>query len=495
MTYAQMLEKLYLRTAVLVIAVGLLTTHTVLAAPVVSGLPDFTQLVEANRAAVVNIGTTSKRQPPTEPHESPHGSPAPEGTPGDDSALQDFFRRFFGEEPPGGYGRSEPHASLGSGFIISDDGYVISNFHVVKDADEIIVRLSDRREYVAKVVGTDPRSDIAVLKVEAEKPLPTLKLGKSSTLRVGEWVLAIGSPFGFDHSVTAGIVSAKGRSLPNENYVPFIQTDVAINPGNSGGPLFNLNGEVVGVNSQIYSRTGGFMGLSFAIPIDVVMNVYTQLRENGAVTRGWLGVLIQDVTRELADSFKMKKPHGALVSKVLPDSPAAAAGFKPGDVIVKFNGREIDTSAELPPIVGTAPIGKKSPVEVIREGATKQLEVVIGKLPNDDELKLATPGQPKTEAQNKRLNATVRDLTTKEREQLKLGGAGGVLVEGVEPGPALDAGVQRGDIILQINSKTVGSVAELNILVEGLKPSANIPVLIQRQGSPLFMAMKMPAGG
>ncbi|MFT4562503.1 MAG: serine protease Do [Gammaproteobacteria bacterium] len=496
MTNVHMLKNLSFRIAVLGLFAGILATHTAFAAPMVSGLPDFTQLVEANRAAVVNIGTTSKRPPPPAARrESPHGSPAPEGSPGDEGALQDFFRRFFGEEPPGGYGRSEPHASLGSGFIISDDGYVISNFHVVKDAHEIIVRLSDRREFVATVVGTDPRSDIAVLKVEAEKPLPTLKLGKSSSLRVGEWVLAIGSPFGFDHSVTAGIVSAKGRSLPNENYVPFIQTDVAINPGNSGGPLFNLNGEVIGVNSQIYSRTGGFMGLSFAIPIDVVMNVYTQLRENGAVTRGWLGVLIQDVTRELADSFKMKKPHGALVSKVLPDSPAAAAGFKPGDVIVKFNGQEIDTSSELPPIVGTAPIGEKSPVEVVREGAKKQLEVVIGILPNDDQLKVARGGQPTNKNQNKRLSATVRDLTKTEREQLKLVGAGGVLVEGVEPGPALDAGVQRGDIILQVNSKTVASVAGLNTLIDALKPDTNVPVLIQRQGSPLFMAMKIPAGG
>ncbi|MDA0822979.1 MAG: DegQ family serine endoprotease [Proteobacteria bacterium] len=495
MTYVQMLEKLRFRTAVLVMSVGLLATNFSLAEPVVSGLPDFTKLVEANRAAVVNIGTTSKRPAPSERRESPHGQPTPEGGPGDDSALQDFFRRFFGEEPPSGYSPSEPHASLGSGFIISDDGYVISNFHVVKDAQEIVVRLSDRREYIATVVGTDPRSDIAVLKVEAEKPLPVLQLGKSSTLRVGEWVLAIGSPFGFDHSVTAGIVSAKGRSLPNENYVPFIQTDVAINPGNSGGPLFNLNGEVVGVNSQIYSRTGGFMGLSFAIPIDVVMNVYTQLRENGAVTRGWLGVLIQDVTRELADSFKMKKPHGALVSKVLADSPAAEAGFKVGDVIVKFNGHEIDTSAELPPIVGTAPIGKKSPVEVVREGATKQLEVVLGILPSDDQLNLANPGQPKSKNQIERINALVRDLTTTEREQLKLSGAAGVLVEGVEPGPALDAGIQRGDIILQLNSKSVESVAGLKSLIDALKPNTNVPVLIQRQGGPLFMAMKIPAGG
>jgi serine protease Do len=476
--------------AILTSLIGLaLTTPLVVAAPLV-GLPDFTKLVEDNRAAVVNIGTTGKRQ--VRRREAPPSVPAPEGAPGDDSALQDFFRRFFDEEPPGGNGRSRPHSSLGSGFIISPDGYVISNYHVVREAEEIIVRLSDRREYVAKIVGTDPRSDIAVLKVEAEKPLPSLKLGKSSDLDVGEWVLAIGSPFGFDHSVTAGIVSAKGRSLPNENYVPFIQTDVAINPGNSGGPLFNLNGEVVGVNSQIYSRTGGFMGLSFAIPIDVVMNVYTQLRETGAVTRGWLGVLIQDVTRELAESFKMDKPHGALVSKVLPDSPAAKAGFKAGDVIVSFNNQEIDTSAGLPPLVGTAPIGKKSPVDVIREGTKKRLNVVIGKLPSEDQLSMGGANPHKNKA-NKRLNATVRNLTRVEREQLKITGPGGVIVEKVEPGPAFDAGLRPGDVILQLNSQAIASATDLSKIVEKLKPDTSVPVLIQRQGGPLFMAMKIPS--
>jgi serine protease Do len=467
----------------------LLTAPAIASAARVTGLPDFTPLVEANRAAVVNIGTTGKRRAP---RIMPRQLPGPEGTPDDDDALQDFFRRFFGEEPPGGEGPSQPHSSLGSGFIISDEGYVISNYHVVKDAEEIIVRLSDRREFVATIVGTDPRSDLAVLKVESDQPLPSLKLGKSSELAVGEWVLAIGSPFGFDHSVTAGIVSAKGRSLPNENYVPFIQTDVAINPGNSGGPLFNLDGEVVGVNSQIYSRTGGFMGLSFAIPIDVVMNVYTQLREKGTVTRGWLGVLIQDVTRELAESFKMSKPHGALVSKVLPDSPAAKAGFKAGDVIVKFNNRKIDTSAELPPLVGTAAVGGSTPVEVIREGSRKKLSVQIGELPSDDELNIAqSPG--KSKKSNRRLNASVRDLTESEREATEL--SGGVMIDDVEPGPAYDAGLRPGDIILQINSQPVESTAALSKIVKDLKAGTSVPVLIQRQGGPLFMAMKIPADG
>ncbi|MGR8949317.1 MAG: trypsin-like peptidase domain-containing protein, partial [Gammaproteobacteria bacterium] len=313
--------------AVLLLMLGCLGVTQTVAAQGIQGLPDFTPLVKSNRAAVVNIGTTSKRE--SAGLEGPQGAPIP-GVP-DDNALQDFFRKFFGDEGRGGRQAPETLSSLGSGFIISEDGYVISNYHVVREADEVIVRMSDRKEYVAEIIGTDPRSDIAVLKIEADGPLPSLKLGKSKELEVGEWVLAIGSPFGFDHSVTAGIVSAKGRSLPNENYVPFIQTDVAINPGNSGGPLFNLEGEVVGVNSQIYSRTGGFMGLSFAIPIDVVMNVYKQLRDKGSVSRGWLGVLIQDVDRALAESFKMEKPHGALVSKVLEDSPAAKSGIEVGD--------------------------------------------------------------------------------------------------------------------------------------------------------------------
>ena len=454
----------------------------------IEGLPDFTALVKANRAAVVNIGTTSK---PEKTLEGPRGAPGIPGVP-DDNALQDFFRKFFGDEGPGG-GRRAPEtlSSLGSGFIISDDGYVISNYHVIREADEVIVRMSDRKEYVAKIIGTDPRSDIAVLKIEADGPLPSLKLGKSADLEVGEWVLAIGSPFGFDHSVTAGIVSAKGRSLPNENYVPFIQTDVAINPGNSGGPLFNLNGEVVGVNSQIYSRTGGFMGLSFAIPIDVVMNVYQQLRDKGSVSRGWLGVLIQDVDRALAESFKMEKPHGALVSKVLEDSPAAKAGIEVGDVIVEFNNTNVGTSSELPPLVGAAIVGEKTPLVVMREGKRKTLKVVIGELPTDDELaSVSGPLDPKVSS-NTKLGITIRDISPSEREELGLP-EHGVLVDDVKAGAAADAGLISGDVILQINSKKVATAKELADAVAKLSPGARVPVLVQRQGSPLFMAIKIP---
>ncbi|MFZ4701614.1 MAG: Do family serine endopeptidase, partial [Candidatus Methylumidiphilus sp.] len=322
-------------------------------------LPDFTTLVEKNNTAVVNISTTQKVSAAERP-QLPEGLDIPEGTP-----LDEFFKHYFGEGGPGSQGGpggqgdgGQPNEvkSLGSGFIISSDGYVLTNQHVVKDADEIVVRLQDRRELVAKVVGSDKRSDIALLKIEATN-LPVLNIGSSENMKVGSWVLAIGSPFGFDHSVTAGIVSAKGRSLPSDNYVPFIQTDVAINPGNSGGPLFNMEGQVVGVNSQIYSRTGGSMGISFAIPIEVAMKVVEQLKTSGHVTRGWLGVQIQDVTRELAESFGMKKPQGALISKVLPKSPAEAAGLQIGDIITDYNKQEIVSSSTLPPMVGNTKIG------------------------------------------------------------------------------------------------------------------------------------------
>jgi serine protease Do len=324
-----------------------------------SHLPEFTDLVKETSPAVVNISTTQKVK--SGMPQLPEGFEMPELP--DDSPFGELFKHFFDQD------KSAPSykdsKSLGSGFIISADGYVLTNFHVVKDADEIVVRLSDRRELLGELVGADRRSDVALLKIDASN-LPVAKIGKSSDLEVGEWVLAIGSPFGFDHSATAGIVSAKGRSLPRENYVPFIQTDVAINPGNSGGPLFNQEGEVVGVNSQIYSRTGGYMGLSFAIPIEVAMDVVDQLKTSGRVSRGWLGVLIQDVTLDLAESFGMEQPRGALVAKVLPGSPAEDAGIKVGDVIVAFDGKDVDHSSGLPPIVGSTKVGVNIPVDVIR---------------------------------------------------------------------------------------------------------------------------------
>ncbi|MGD8742977.1 MAG: DegQ family serine endoprotease, partial [Granulosicoccaceae bacterium] len=403
----------------------------------------------------------------------------------EDSPLHDFFQHFFGE------GNGEPREydakSLGSGFIYSADGYVITNNHVVKGADEIIVRMSDRREFVAKIIGTDERSDIALLKIDSNEQLPVVELGKSSDLKVGEWVLAIGSPFGFDHSVTAGIVSAKGRSLPRENYVPFIQTDVAINPGNSGGPLFNLDGEVVGVNSQIYSRTGGFMGLSFAIPVEVAMSVADQLRTKGRVTRGWLGVLIQDVTRELAESFDMDKPMGALVSRVLDDSPASKAGFEVGDIIIRFNGEEILRSKDLPPLVGRTPVDKRVPVRVLRKGRVLTLHVMIGELPEQEELQLA--GEPKTSKEN-RIGTTVSDLTAAQRKAYDVA-ENGVMVTTISPGPAMKAGIRKGDVILRMNDIEVRDVKHFAELVEKLPDDRAVPVLIQRRSGPVFVAMKL----
>jgi serine protease Do len=450
-----------------------------------ASLPDFTPLVESNSTAVVNISTTAKRK--TMGHGDPgHGYNMPDIP--EDSPFYDFFKKFFGEIPEGGLDPFEQRASLGSGFILSKDGYVITNNHVVKDADEIVVSLQDRREFIAELVGTDVRSDIAVLKINGEN-LPNVKLGDSSKLKVGEWVLAIGSPFGFDHSVTAGIVSAIGRSLPNENYVPFIQTDVAINPGNSGGPLFNLDGEVVGVNSQIYSRTGGFMGLSFAVPINVVTNVYEQIRDKGHVSRGWLGVLIQDVTRELAESFGMKHPHGALIAKVLPGGPAEKSGLEVGDVIVKFDNKEISFSSDLPPMVGGSKIGTKTPVEIIRRGNNQTLNVIIAELPVDDDFQLASNGQGSTVKSNA-LNITVKDLTDEQKKELEIENHG-VLVDAVSEGPAQNAGVRKGDVILLINNIKIKDTQHFNEMVEKLPRDKSIPILLQRRGGPIFIALKL----
>ncbi len=358
-------------------AMLVLTGFLVWSAAWAADLPDFTKLVEQNAPAVVNISTIQ--------HPDAAASSRNE-------ELEEFFRRFF---PPDGDGNPAhppqvpyvPPRSLGSGFVIGSDGYILTNNHVVEDADEIVVRFNDRREMNATLVGADPRSDLAVLKVNATN-LPTVKVGRSGRLKVGEWVLAIGSPFGFDYSVTAGIVSAKGRSLPderNENYVPYIQTDVAINPGNSGGPLFNLAGEVVGINSQIYSNSGGFMGVSFAIPIDMAMDVVKQLRQTGHVSRGWLGVLIQEVNRDLAESFGLSRPQGALVTQVMAGSPADTAGLKAGDIITRFNGTEIEFSSDLPHVVGRTPAGSTAKLRVVRGGQEQTVNVIIGELADRDE--------------------------------------------------------------------------------------------------------------
>ena len=452
-------------------------------------LPDFTKLVETYGPAVVNISTTSKKN--DEESASKDKQQDNRSIPGipEDSPFYEFFRRFFDNED-NDFFEERPATSLGSGFIISADGYVVTNNHVIDEAQEVIVRLSDRREFAAKLIGSDKRSDLALLKVEATD-LPTVKLGSSNDLKVGEWVLAIGSPFGFDYSVTAGIVSAKGRSLPSDTYVPFIQTDVAINPGNSGGPLFNLAGEVIGVNSQIYSRTGGFMGLSFAIPVNVLKDVVEQLKAKGKVTRGWLGVLIQDVTGELAESFGMEKQLGALVAKVLPDSPAAGAKFQVGDIITKFNNEPIERSADLPPLVGSTPVGSKVTTTVTRQGKTVNLEVTIAELPPEDDIKLAVSSKGDKMITSDRLGLSVTDVSAKQSETEDLP-ENGVLVTEVDAGAARDAGIRKGDVIVMINNINIKNVSHFKEILGDLEEKT-IPVLIHRQGSPLFLAIKVPA--
>ena len=445
-------------------------------------LPNFVDLVKETSSAVVNISTTQKVQSGVP--ELPEGFEMPEFPEG--SPFGELFKYFFEQEEGGDPGYHDAK-SLGSGFIISKDGYVMTNYHVVKGGDEIIVRLSDRRELKAEVIGVDPRSDVALLKIDATG-LPVAKIGESGDLQVGEWVLAIGSPFGFDHSATAGIVSAKGRSLPRENYVPFIQTDVAINPGNSGGPLFNQAGEVVGVNSQIYSRTGGYMGLSFAIPIEVAMDVADQLKTSGKVSRGWLGVLIQDVTLDLAESFGMKHPRGALVAKVLPDSPALAAGIDVGDVIVDFNSQDVMNSSSLPPIVGSSTVGVKLPVVVIRNGREKTLYVKLGELP-DDEVVAHTNTRSEKKTTN-RLGFSAVDLSDKQREELEIDG--GVQVGHMVTGAASQAGVRKGDIILAIDNRAVTDLKQFEKTVDDLKAGKSVALLVQRDGSPTFLAIKVP---
>mgnify|MGYP002755831597 FL=1 len=377
---------------------------------------------------------------------------------------------------------------MGSGFIISPDGYIMTNNHVVADADEIIVRLSDRSELEAKLIGADPRSDVALLKVEG-KNLPVVRLGKADDLKVGEWVLAIGSPFGFDHSVTAGIVSAKGRNLPSDSYVPFIQTDVAINPGNSGGPLFNLQGEVVGINSQIFTRSGGFMGLSFAIPMEVAMQVADQLKADGKVTRGWLGVVIQEVNKDLAESFGLDKPAGALVAQVLEGGPADKGGLQVGDVILSLNGKPIIMSADLPHLVGGLKPGEKAELNVVRDGSRRKLDVTIGTLPEEgQELAASGPAQGGERSSN-RLGVTVVELTAEQKKGLDL--KGGVVVKEVLGGPAAMIGLRPGDVITHLNNQAIDSTRTFTQVAQDLPKNRSVSMRVLRQGRASFITFKL----
>jgi len=444
---------------------------------VAKDLPDFTELVEKQGAAVVNVSTTQINRTPQMFQGAPN---LPENDP-----FYEFFRRFAPQMP-----REQESQSLGSGFIISADGYILTNAHVVDRAEKITVRLNDKREYKAKVIGADKRTDVALLKIDASG-LPKVTLGEPGLLKVGEWVLAIGSPFGFDSSVTAGIVSAKGRSLPQENFVPFIQTDVAINPGNSGGPLFNMKGEVVGINSQIYSRSGGYMGLSFSIPIDVAMDVVNQLRTTGKVTRGRIGVSIQEVTRELADSFGLPKVAGALISAVEKGGPADKAGVRPSDVILKFDGKTVNSSSDLPRIVAATKPGNKVSVQLWRKGNAMDVSLVVAEI-REDGGELAQHGsrsnaEGASESET-RLGLAVSELN--EQQKAELGVGGGLIVEDMK-GPAARSQLQRGDVILAIGNIEIHNFEQFNEVLKKVPKGRNIALLVRRSEGTVYVPIKL----
>ena len=436
-------------------------------------LPDFTELVEKQGPAVVNISTTQIIR-------NAHGLPnLPEGDP-----FYEFFRRFAPQIP-----REQESQSLGLGFIISADGYIMTNAHVVDSAEKITVRLTDKREFRAKVIGADRRTDVALLKIEATG-LPKITVGDPNKLKVGEWVVAIGSPFGFDSSVTAGIVSAKGRSLPQDNFVPFIQTDVAINPGNSGGPLFNMNGEVVGINSQIYTRSGGSMGLSFAIPIDVATQVTEQLRTSGKVTRGRIGVTIQELTRELAESFGLSKPVGALISSVEKNGPADKAGIEASDVILKFDGKPVNSSSDLPRMVAATKPGSKVAVDLWRKGGSRQVTVEIAEMPEDGKLARAAKKLADDVAEMiSRLGIAVSELSKEQLHELQI--SGGLLVEEVKGSAARAAGLQHGDVLLAIGNIPIRSLDQFNEILKQVPRGKNVALLVRRDDAASYVAIRL----
>jgi serine protease Do len=435
-------------------------------------LPDFTSLVEDVSPAVVKINTVSKGR-------KQQAQQLPQGQ------IPEIFRDFF-EQRQRQQQKPRPARSMGSGFVISNDGYILTNHHVVENADEIEVLFADRQEYTATVVGSDRRSDLALLKIKARN-LPTLKFAAQDSLKVGAWVLAIGSPFGLDYSVTAGIVSAIGRSIPTqkgENYVPFIQTDVAINPGNSGGPLFNLEGQVVGINSQIYSRSGGSIGLSFAIPASVAVGVIEQLKDHGKVQRGWLGVAIQDVNKRLAESLQLGTPQGALINTVEPDSPADKGGIKPGDVIVRFDGQIIVDSGDLPHVVGMMAPGENAQVEIYREGKRKKLTMKVGSLDTDRESIAANSDG------TDRLGLIVEEMDDEERRALRL--RGGVRVTQVSPeSAAAESMLQAGDIVVQLGYSRIDDIDEYNQVIAELPKNTPVAIRFYRQGRAIFRTFEI----
>jgi len=447
--------------------------------PVLRALPDFSQLVDRYGPAVVNVEVVEKPQP------------SAGGVPGlsPNDPFYDFFRRFGVPGPEQGPRANLPPArGAGSGFIINSDGYILTNTHVVANAEEVTVRLTDRREFPAKVIGADERTDVAVIKISATN-LPIVKLGDPSRIKPGQWVLAIGSPFGFENSATAGIISATSRSVPGENYVPFIQTDVAVNPGNSGGPLFNMAGEVIGINSQIFSRTGGFMGVSFAIPIDVARNIGEQLIKTGHVVRGRIGVTIQDVNAQLAESFGLERPHGALVSSVEKDGPAAHAGITAGDVILGVGGHPIERYGELSGAIAGMRPGSDASLQVWRNGKEQNINVRVEELKEEQTQLAARQGKPAGHGADRAsaLGLTVRPLAPQEKEQANTQGS--LVVEEVS-GPAQAAAVEPGDIILGVNGKRVHSVRELQDAARSAGKS--VALLIQREDAQIFVPLRLP---
>ena len=451
---------------------------------IANNLPDFTELAEKHGAEVVNISVTQVMQAGNNVMPFPGME--------NDENLQEFFKRFGIPGMPGipgqpGQGGQEYKSqSLGSGFIISADGYILTNAHVVSEADEVLVKLSDKREFKAKIIGTDKRTDVALIKIEATN-LPKAVIGDPAALKVGEWVAAIGSPFGLENTMTAGIVSAKGRALPQENFVPFIQTDVAINPGNSGGPLYNLRGEVVGVNSQIYSRSGGSMGLSFSIPIDVAIDISNQLKATGKITRGWLGVAIQELTKELAESFGMKNTNGALIAGVEKNGPADKGGLLAGDVITKFDGKVINDSADLPRAVGGFKPGKIAAVDILRKGVVKTLNVGVGETPIDP-TQTAPAVKPSPKAETNKIGLTLKELTPQQKK--KLNGKNGLLVT-ESTGAASQAGIRRGDVILGLNNSESQSVEQFNKQINAVVAGKTVAVLVLRGESTLYVPIKV----
>ena len=442
---------------------------------VAAELPDFTEIVDSSSPAVVKVLVEYETE------NSPYREQLEE--------IPEALRRFF--DFRGGPPVPRERAGMGSGFIVSSDGFIVTNHHVVENARQVIVRLPDRQEFDAEVVGSDPRSDLAVLKIEAPR-LPVLALAEDDDVKVGQWVLAIGSPFSLDFSVTAGIVSALGRSLPTEtgdNYVPFIQTDVAINPGNSGGPLFNLDGEVIGVNSQIFTRSGGSIGLSFAIPVSVVRNVFNQIKETGVVERGWLGVSIQDVDRNLAESFGLDRPQGALIAQVGRDSPAEQAGLQPGDIIIRFDGESIETSADLPHVVGLIAPGTEVEAVIVRDGEEETIDVEVGGL-GADEVARVDAGVS-ADGSVSLLGMRFGDA---EPEVLSdLGITGGVAVLEVIPdSPADEAGVVVGDILTRLGSRPISRTTDLDDAAAELESGKSVPARLIRGRSPLFIGIRVP---